>query len=151
MAGLVEKVTQINEDFLAVSDQIKKVERRMGTLETHLTQYDSYKKHKAVYDKYKQLDPKKAEAFYDKHYEAIQAYEAARDYLKGVMGEHKTVPVKAWQDEQKKLTAERTRLCEKYYTLKDETKDVETLIRGADNIIKDETRETPTRKQNVEL
>jgi predicted DNA-binding protein YlxM (UPF0122 family) len=64
MAGLVATVTKINEDFHATSDQIKKVDRRMGTLETHLERYDAYKKHKPIYDKYKKLDPKKAEAFF---------------------------------------------------------------------------------------
>ena len=61
----------------------------------HFAHYENYKQHKDMYAKYKKLDPKKSEAFYDKHYEAIQEYEAARKHLNGVMGDNKTLPIKA--------------------------------------------------------
>ena len=43
----------------------------------------------------------------------------------------KKIPIKAWQSEQTKLTAERFSLCEDYYRLKDETHSVELLRKGA--------------------
>jgi hypothetical protein len=151
MAALVEKVTQINEDFKAVSDEIKALDRQIETRQTHLAQSDIYKKNKPLYDKYKKLDPKQAEAFYDKHFEEIQDYEAARDYLKAVMGEHKTIPVKMWENEVKTFTTQRARSCARFYTLKDNLKDVEALIRGAENIIKEEARETPERERKKQM
>ena len=107
---------------------------------------------KAIYDKYKNLDPKKQDAFYDKHSEKIQDYEAARDYLKGVMGANKALPIKAWQSEQKKLTDAKFTLCERYYELQDELRSVELLRKSTENIMREEKQERqPTRAQNVDL
>ena len=59
MEHFVNKVTKINEDLLAVSDEIKKADRRIEALATHLGHCENRKQHKAVYDKYKSLTPKK--------------------------------------------------------------------------------------------
>ena len=77
MEHLVDKVTKMNDDFLEVSDNIKKVDRRLETLTQHLAQYENYKTHKPVYDKYRRLDPKKQEGFYEKHSEEIELFKTA--------------------------------------------------------------------------
>jgi hypothetical protein len=74
-------------------------------------QYENYKQHKAVYHKYRQLDPKKREAYRDKHEDEIQKYKDAKQYPDGVRGDHKTLP-QGWQAEQKTLTAAKFALCE---------------------------------------
>jgi hypothetical protein len=150
MAQLADKVTRINEKFYEVSNSIKKVERRLDTLEQHLAHYDNYKRYKAVYEKHRQLDPKKRDAFYDKHSEAIQLYETAKQYLDGVMNGRTTVPVKAWQAEQSRLTSEKFLLCDDYYRLQDETRSAEVLRKSAEGIMGDITPERiPTQKRDL--
>lgn len=137
MAQLVDKVTHINEEFHKVSQKIQAAERRLDTLAQHLAQCENYKTHKAVYDKYKQLDPKNHDAFYEKHSGEIQRYESAKQYLDAVMNGRTPIPIKAWKEEQAKLTAEKYTLFDEYYQLKDETRNVEVLRRGAEKIMSD--------------
>ena len=131
-----------------VSEKIKNVVRRQDTLTQHLTQCENLKQHRTVYKKYKQLDPKKSDAFYDKHFDEIVAYESAKQYLDAVMNGRKEIPVKAWQAEQAALTAERFLLCEDYYRLKDETRSVESLRKGAENIMRENSRSEPIAIKN---
>lgn len=151
MSQLVNKIESINEEYKELADKIKPVERRLVTLTQHLAQYENYKTHKTIYDKYKQLNPKKQEAFYDKYSEKIELFKTAQQYLTAIMNGKTTIPEKAWQAEQQKLTTYRFSLCEKYYELKDEIRNVELLCKGADNIMREEARDTPVRKQVVEL
>ena len=146
MAQLADRVTKINEEFYEVSNSIKKIERRLDTLEQHLSQCNIHMQHKATYQQYQQLPPKKQDAFRDKHFEAIQAYEAAKKYLAGVLNGRTFIPLKEWQAEQKKLTAEKFTLCEKYYRLQDEVRSVEVLRKSAESLMHEESWEqTPTR------
>ena len=141
MEQLTNKVVKMNEEFYEVSNKIKAADRRLETLAQHIAQYDNYKTHKAVYDKYKQLDPKKRDAFYDKHSEKIQLFENTGQYLTEVMNGKTGVPIKTWQAEQTKLTAERFSLCEGFYRLKDEVRSVEVLRKGAERLINENRQE----------
>jgi len=153
MEQLIGKATQISEDLQTVSEKIRKVDRRMVTLAQHLMQCENLKQHRAVYKKYKQLDPKKSDAFYDKHFEETRLYESTNQYLAAVLNGKKKLPVKAWQFEQITLTAERFSLCENYYRLKDETRNVEALRKGAENIMRENSRNEQiiTKKRETEL
>lgn len=91
--------------------------------------------HQELYKKYKSLDPKKRDAFYDKHPEKIELYENAKEYLTAVMNGKTSIPIKVWKAELEKLTAERFLLCDDYYRLKDEVKNVEVLRYGTESII----------------
>jgi hypothetical protein len=149
---LVNKIEQIHRQFYNGSVRIKKVNRRLDTLSEHLAQTENHRKYKAVHDKYKKLDPKKRDAFYDKHSEEIDLYTNAKNYLDRIMNGRKDIPVKVWQKEQTALLAERYDLMDKYYQLKDETRSVELLRRGAENIIRDDDRETaPVRRHGLEI
>ena len=152
MEQLVGKVTEINERFYEVSNKIKAADRRLDTLNTHLAQYDNYKQYKPVYEKYRQLDPKKRGVFYDRHSEEMQIYEAAGRYLESVMNGKTALPVKAWRAEAEKLGADRFMLCEDYYRLQDEVRSVEALRRCAENIMREHSRERQhTRSRDMEL
>ena len=140
MGQLVDKVTQVNESFYAVSNKTKEVERRLKTLAQHLTQYDNYMKHKAVYEKYDQLPAKKQGAYYEKHAEEIERYKTARDYLKAVMNGKTPIPINVWKAEQKKLTTEKYKLSERYYSLKEDTRSIELLRRGVENLMREESQ-----------
>lgn len=67
-------------------------ERRLKTLATHLEQAEILKQHKAVYQKHQQLPPKKRDAFYDKHAEGIQRYEAAKRHFDACMNGRRFCP-----------------------------------------------------------
>jgi hypothetical protein len=124
----------------------------LDTLSEHLAQTDNHKKHKAVYDKYIKLDPKKRDAFYEKHSNEIEIYKGAKNYLDKIMNGRKDIPIKAWQKEQRDLLTDRYDLMEKYYQLKDETRSIELLRRGAENIMRGDTQESPpTRKHEIYL
>ena len=151
MAQLTDKITQINEQFYDVSNNIKKIERRLDTLNNHLLQFDSYTKNRDTYKKYNSLAPKKRDDFYDKHFEEIQSFQDAKKYLDGVMNGRKDIPLKSWKKEQTNLIAEKYNLCEKYYQLKDETHSVELLRRGAENLMREDGRESPIRNRGLEI
>jgi hypothetical protein len=63
-----------------------------------------------------------------------------------------TPPVKAWQAELEKLTAEKFVLCDEYYKLDEDLRSVEALRRGAEKIMREEAeRELPTRVRDMTL
>jgi hypothetical protein len=82
-------------------------------------------------------------------------YENAEQYLKGVLQQHfdpkKLPPVSKWQAEIIKLTAERGKLNQRYYALKDEIKEAEHIRKSVHSIINAEQRERqPRRAQEME-
>ena len=111
------------------------------------------KDNRAVYNEYAtQKDPKKREAYYAKHEKEIEAFKDAREYLNAVMnGRTDPPPIKEWRAEQTKLTTAKYALCERYYALQDEVRNVEQLRKGAENIMRDEARDAPIRRQDIEL
>ena len=170
-------VVQIHEQLKTVSDDIKSTDRRLETLATHLAHNDNRKTHKAVYQKYKDLTPKKdtaalnslnpftkkkaqadydtvvkkQEAYREKHADAIGQYESAIDYFSAVMNGRTQLPINDWQKEQNQLLKKRYGLCEKFYTLKDEIKSAETIRRSMEQIMRDEPqRVEPQRAHGVD-
>ena len=149
---LVRKIETINREYKELADKIKPVEQRLEQLEYFMAQQAVRVQHRAVYNEYARLDPKKREPFYAKHKAEIDAFKEAREYINAVMdGSKDPVPVKEWQAEHTKLTAYKQRLAEKYYTLQDEVRSVELLKKGAVNIMREDGREAPSRKQDISL
>ena len=63
-----------------------------------------------------------------------------------------TVPIKSWQAEYEKLTADKFSLCEDYYRLKDETRYVELLRKSTENLMRDDVPEiSPARINRIQL
>jgi len=60
-------------------------------------------------------------------------------------------PIKEWRAEQTKLTTAKYALCERYYALQDDVRSIEQLRKGAENIMRDEARDAPIRRQDIEL
>jgi len=134
------KVEQMYHQHYDMANAIKEKARRIGTLTKHLEQYNIYAKHSAVYQKYRQLDPKKQSGYAEKYAEEIRLYKEPADYFKAVMNGRTELPIKKWKTELATLTDERYALCDEYYRLDDELRSVEALKRGAENIIHEETR-----------
>jgi len=152
MGQLLGSVEKIFNDFKNASEEIRKVDRRMDTLKTHLAQVEIRRKRKKVYEHYNQLKGKKSDAFYDKHFAEIQEYEKARDYIKAVLNGRTDIPVKKWEAELAKLTATRYTLFEDYYRLRDDTRNIELIRKGAENIMReDDSRTQPQRVLGHEI
>ena len=178
MEQLTGKVTDIHQKRYDLANTIKAQERRLSTLNRHLEQVDIFNQHKAVYKKYKSLAPKKDTAalnslnpftrskaakdyeaavkkqatFYEKHAGEIEQHEAALTYLKENLNGHGKIPEKDWRAQRESLLAERYAHCDEYYKLREDIKSVETLRRGADNLMRDITPErSQSRKQDIDL
>ena len=155
MTHLVQKIESINNEYKDIADKVQKVERRLDTLANHFAQYENHKENKAVYNEYDKLkDPKKRDAYYDKHSKEIEAYKYARDYFKAVMnGRTDPVPIKTWQAEQKKLIKSKFALCERYYGLKDNVRSMELLCKSINTIMSEakEQERQPTRNHGREM
>jgi len=140
MEQLAGKVERMSHRHYEVANDIKSKTRRINTLTHHLEQCEIQKQHRAVYQKYRQLDPKKRSAYAEKHAEEIRLYKEACDYIKAALnGKVEKPPVKAWQAELAALTSERFVLCDEYYRLDDDLRSVEALRRGAEQILREET------------
>jgi len=147
---LMDKVTQLHSDFQDMSANIKKMERRINTLSTHLAQWEVYQKHNAVYKEYKSLPSKKQDGFYDKHEGEIQLYRDSKAYFDKVMNGRKELPIQEWQTEKKTLLSERFVLVEQYYKIKEDVRSVELLQRGAEKLIKEAASEiAPTKNREM--
>ena len=175
---LADKVTDIHQERYDLANTIKAQERRISTLNEHLAQVDIFNQHKAVCAKYKNLTPKKdtaalnslnpftrnkaakdyeaavkkQAAYYEKHADAIEQYNAASKYLKDHLNGRTVIPEKDWREEQKRLLAERYDHVEAYYKLREDVRSVEVLRRGAESLMREVTPErTPSRTQDMEL
>ena len=152
ISHLANTIKRVNNGLQEVSDRIKKVDRRLESLDFNIEQAENRKKHKAIYEQYvniqlslkdKLLKRDPQAEFYNKHFNEISDYQSADEYLKKYLnGKVKTAPLKKWKAEREELTAERVRLGEKFYTLKDETRSVEMLRKGVDVLIKEQERQS---------
>jgi len=176
MDEFCDKVVQIHEQLREVTGDIQKAERRLTTLAEHLTHTENGKTHKAVYQKYKSLEPKKdttamnsinpftkkkaiaeyetavkkQKAYYAKHSKEIGLYKNAVKHFEGVMNGRKDLPIKDWQAEQKKLLTKRYSLCDKYYSLESEIHNAEIIQRSVKNLMRDDLQtEQPTRTKSM--
>jgi len=119
-----------------IRDKLKPIERRLKTLDEHIRHADIYFKYKG----------KKSLSESDKI-----LFTAAQNYLKGVMGEHKTIPTKAWKAEYAKLTADKKLLDKDYIDLKNEVKEAEQIRRSVYSIVRQEQWEQQRRAKDMEL
>ena len=135
MAGLDEKFKSMIREQMDIQGRLKPIDRRLATLKKHIEQTDIYFKYKGK----KTLTESEQILF-----------TAAKDYLKGVMNGKTALPIKAWKEEQAKLTAERKTLNQKYLALKEEVKEAEQIRKSVYSILRQEQREhAPRRVQDI--
>jgi chromosome segregation ATPase len=131
MAGLAEKLDTMTDKQFTIRDELKKVERRLKTLDEHIRHSGNFKGYRGHNTKYEKLYAqyttiKKAGGFgverkaqkalttaneYHETYRIeIAMYENAEKYLREVMQGHfdikKLPPITKWQAEREKLTAD---------------------------------------------
>jgi hypothetical protein len=160
-----------------IREKLKPIDRRLKTLDEHLRHsgnYKGYRGNKAQYEKlYAQYEATKkaggfgaerkaqkalaaANDYYETHRNEIAMYDKAEQYLKGVLQEHfdpkKLPPIKKWKAEIERLTAERGKLNQRYYALKDEVKEAEQIRKSVYSIMRQEQQERqPRRARDMEL
>ena len=150
-AELADKANSMYDESRNLQGEVKKIDRRLETLDIHLAHADNWKKCKGTFKKYNELPLKKRDEFYAKYKNAIEAYKNSIEYFDKVLNGRKTIPINDWESEQKKLTAIRYSLCDKYYDLRSDINSVEQLKRSALNLIKDdEIERKPQRKRDFE-
>ncbi len=151
MAGLEEKVEDMYARQRGIAEKLKPINRRLKTLDEHISNAEKYFQYRDIFRQYKQQKPKKQEAFYESHRMELTHYEAAERYLNAVMNGKTGIPLKAWKAERDKLNGEKKELTRQYYALKDEVKEVEQIRRNVYSILREENgREQPTRKHEHE-
>jgi hypothetical protein len=133
--SLADKVTDMHQEQYDIAGVIKKHDRRLKTIDTHLANVALFNAVKPVYKRYVALDPKKRDLYKNQNAAAIAQYEAAHKYLTEHLNGRSKIPEGAWKAEHEKLLQERYSLTEQYYDLKADVKSVEKLQRGAENII----------------
>ena len=149
---LRDKVSEMYGQYDDVSVKIKKAERRLKVLDEHIKHSEAYLKNKAVYEHYKNTKPKKQEAYYQQHSAEIILYESADRYLKKVMNGRTNLPIKKWKAEAAQLAAEKNRLYQDFYKLRDEVREVEIIKRNMEHVMQaDAPKRTVTRNKGMEL
>ena len=143
IAGLREKVGEFYSRQQGLREKLKSVERRINTLDEHLQQAATYKKHSEIYKRYQSVKPKYQTDFYEVHRTEIMLYESAKRYLDANLNGH-SLPSKLWTAEREKLTAERTNLTREYNALKEEIREVKIIRKHAESV----AREAQPKRKN---
>jgi hypothetical protein len=176
MAGLNVKVNAMNHQFDGVREKLKKVERRIKTLDEHIRHsenFKSYRKIKARYETlYAEYEATKnaaglfaerkaqkaldaANEYYETHRAEIAMYDNAERYLRDVLQERfdpaKLPPITKWKAERDAKTAEKDGLHQEYYRLRDEVKNAEAIKRTVEQLTREETERERRRTRDLTL
>jgi len=171
MAGLSAHLDTMTDKQYSIREELKKVERRLATLDEHIKHsgnYKAYRPQKAQYEKlYAQYQAIKkaggfgaerkaqkaldaANEYRETHRIEIAMYENAEKYLREVMQGHfdpkKLPPVSKWQAEHKEKTADKQRLDVAFREVWNNTAAVEKIKRSVDDILNDGTGERQRRR-----
>jgi len=139
--SLADKVSSMHQEQYDIAGSIKKHDRRLKTLDTHLQYAAAFNAAKPIYKRYVELDPKKRDLYKHQNAVAIAQYETAHKYLTEHLNGRIAIPEKAWKAERDKLQRERNSLAERYYDLKADVKNIEVIKRSAEKVILDITPE----------
>ena len=151
MGQLADKAVSMYDESRDIYNEVKKVDRRLDTLNLHLHHYDIWEKHRKLNRKYNELAPKKRDEFYAMHKKELDTFKESHEYIVKVLNGNTTIPAKKWKIEQEELLAKRYSHYERYYDLRNEIKVVEQLRRSADELMKDlEIERLPQKKREFE-
>jgi hypothetical protein len=178
MMGLAGKVNKMYDRLHDAGEKLKKVERRLKTLDEHVRQSENFKngrRQKAHYEKlyaeYKTarkstgfFAERKAQKalyaardYYESNRAEIALHDAAERYLRDVLRERfdvkKLPPITKWKEERAAKTAERKSLHADYCRLRDEVKNVEAIKRSVEQLTRadEPKREAQQRKRSYEI
>jgi len=172
MGGLENHLKAMMRKRSAIREELKPIERRIGTLDEHISHsgnYKSYYSYKAQHDKLyaeyqsikkaggfgagrkaqKALDT--ANDYYESNRMKITLYESAERHLTAHLNGRNQIPLPAWEKEREKLAADLNRLSWDYQNLKAEVAEVEKMrVTVYDILSAEKRREQPQRSRELE-
>ncbi len=125
VAGLDAKFKAMSSEQAELRKQLTTMDQRLSALKKHLEQVDIYRKYKGK---------KRTES------EEI-LFASANNYFQAVMNGKTTLPTKAWKSEYATLTSERSKLNQRYVSLKEEVREAEKIRKSIGSILRMELRE----------
>jgi hypothetical protein len=151
------KVADFYAERQTMSDKLKPFERRIKTLDLHLLHSERFTKNRkiavkrdALFAEAHKLDTqslifkgkandarKKAEDYDWKNLNALQAYDEAEKYLRGVLQKRfdpKNIPIAKWRQERETLAREMGGLNTEYAILKERIAEVERIRKYAEEV-----------------
>ena len=175
-ADLDKKVGGMSGKLSSIREDMKKVNRRIDTLNEHLmqtTNFTNYRKHNVRYEKlyaqYREIkkagglfSERKAQKareaandYYELYRPQIAMYKNAEEYLQNVMQGHfdpkKLPPIKKLQEEHATMTIGANQLYLDYTAVKDETTKIERIQRSITAILKSARQEQMQKKHQERL
>jgi hypothetical protein len=177
MAGLAGKVSKMYDRLHDAGEKLKKVERRLETLDEHIRQSENFKNgrrqkthYEKLYAEYKTarkstgfFAERKAQKalytardYYESNRAEIALHDAAERYMRDVLRERfdvkKLPPITKWKEERAAKTAEQKALHADYYRLRDEVKNAEAIKRNVEQLTRaDEPRKAKTKSYEMEI
>lgn len=130
---------------------MKMLDHRLKTLNEHIRHADNYSKCSGLHRQRQQLPCRKQAAVYERHRAELMLYEATEAYLRGVLNERTTIPVKEWKNEAAQLTAERKSLYAEHAQIKEETRSVEAIRYCVEHVMRGEPKICTRQEREVEL
>jgi len=150
-AGLEKKVRSMYSKQDDIRVGLKFIERRLKVLDEHIKESAYHLVFREIYQKYKQLKPRKQKKFFEDHRREIMLFESADRYFTEHINRHTVLPIKQWREERDRLTAEKNRLYLEYNALSGEVREVELIRRSVYEIMRQEqNRSQPTRARGRE-
>jgi len=134
MSEVVERAEKMYDEIRDITKEVKKIDKRLDTLETHRAQYAIYKQYYSLAKECSKLTGKKQDAFYDQYRDQLDDFKSAKLYFDKIMNGKTKLPIKDWEREEKGLHKKRWELCDKYYDLRNEVKTVEQIRRSAEKL-----------------
>jgi len=129
LSELSAKIVSMHSEVIAIREKMKPAERRLNKLNEHFAQVKIYQEYSALYEQYKNLNPKQQHAFFQQHHAALTQFDSAHKYLEVHLNGRKTIPLAKWQTEAAELTDELKGLRLKLDHQKEEVRKAETVQR----------------------
>ena len=117
---------------MEITKEVKKIDHRLNTLDTHLAHVETWSAYEKYSKKCQSLPVQKQVAFRERYKVELDEFKIANDYLTGVLNGRIEIPVEMWQNERKKLSAERFRYGERYYKLYKDISVIENIRKSAE-------------------
>jgi hypothetical protein len=143
---LHENATSLRSRFKDVNEKLKNAEQRNKLLTEHIKQAELFLEHREINRKYKSLKPKKQDAFFQANRGELTLFQAAERYLRQHLPVSKDgkrqLNILAWKKESAQLSVEIRQLYDKYYSLKEEVRQIEIVKTSVEHIL-DRVNEKP--------
>jgi hypothetical protein len=173
LPDLADKVSAVRRDFEATAEKIKKLNRRVDTLDKHIQHSENFRayrkfkvKYNALYAEYKAVQKAgglfakskaqkvldAANSYAEEYRAEIALFTAAEKYLRGVLQDRfdpkSQPPLKNWRDERETCKQELGGLRSEYETYKSEIQNAGTIKRYAVSLMLPDEPQEQSRRQS---